>query len=155
MFFEEFGKKSRDFFVNHDLFGHLITFNFDRKGDTHKTLIGGSFSVLVKMMMAVYIYVRVAKLIFRSTPDTTTSDALLKVDLHGDVPMSDLHMTSFYVLNKQLGITPYVDDPELPKYVDIYFEEKIVDWNKPASERVLRRRIKAERCTAEHFGPSE
>jgi hypothetical protein len=146
--FDQFGKKSRDFLVNHDLFGHLITFNFDGKGDKHKTLIGGIFSVLVKMMMAVYIYVRVAKLLFRNDPDIITSDALLKVDLHGDVPMSDLHMTSFYVLNKQLGKTPYVDNPELAKYVDIYFEEKITDWNKPALDRVSRRRIKAERCTA-------
>jgi hypothetical protein len=48
-----------------------------------------------------------------------------------------------------------IGDPELNRYIDFYFEEEDVDWYKPADKiRNKRRRINAEKCTAEHFGPT-
>ena len=34
-----------------DLFGHNISLNFNRRGHTHKTAVGGFFSLIVKMII--------------------------------------------------------------------------------------------------------
>ena len=47
----------------HDLFGHKIELNFNKKGSSHNTLIGGVFSILIKMVMLIYIYLLVKKLV--------------------------------------------------------------------------------------------
>ena len=40
---------------NHDLFGHMININFNRKGSTHKTFIGGLVSIIVKVIILAYV----------------------------------------------------------------------------------------------------
>lgn len=40
---------------NYDMFGHLITMNFNKRGAQHKTQIGGVFSIVIKF--AIYVYV--------------------------------------------------------------------------------------------------
>jgi len=39
---------------SHDLLGHKIQLNFNKKGSTHKTLIGGILSILIKILMVIY-----------------------------------------------------------------------------------------------------
>ena len=39
-----------------DMFGHTIHLNFNKNGDTHKTFIGGLFSILIKVALAFYVY---------------------------------------------------------------------------------------------------
>ena len=53
------------FFTNQDLFGHRIAFNFDKKGDVHKTVLGGLFSVLIKITMTCYVILNLKKLLLR------------------------------------------------------------------------------------------
>ena len=38
-----------------DMFGYLITLNFNRRGQYHKTQIGGLFSVCIKVFIYVYV----------------------------------------------------------------------------------------------------
>ena len=38
-----------------DIFGHSIALNFDRKGDTHKTVIGGICSSLLVLLLLIYV----------------------------------------------------------------------------------------------------
>jgi hypothetical protein len=129
-------KKTTETIQNQDLFGHLIAFNFDNKGSSHKTVIGGVFSIIIKLLMAAYIWLRIKKLIFLEGADTSVSELLLKVDLHGDVALEDMHLNSFYVLTKQLGgSSVFFGDLELERHLDIHFIEYLVDWNKPEKER--------------------
>jgi hypothetical protein len=79
----------------------------------------------------------------------------MKVDLQGEVPLSDLQLTSFYVLNRQVEDQIFMDDPEVARYLDFYFVEETVDWNKPKKDRYTRVNHTAERCRQEHFGDSE
>ena len=65
---------------NQDLFGHYIHLNFNRQGDSHKTLIGGLFSILVKIMMIFYIIINVRKLV--SNDDYKSLTELHTIDLH-------------------------------------------------------------------------
>lgn len=49
-----------------------------------------------------------------------------------------------------------MNEPGLERKVDIYFEEKIVDWYKKANEgRYKYKRHEAVQCTQEHFGTSK
>ena len=40
---------------SYDMFGHLITMNFNKRGNFHKTLVGAFFSIIIKV--GIYIYV--------------------------------------------------------------------------------------------------
>ena len=51
------------FFKGQDLFGHLISFNFNENGDTHNTQIGGIFSILIKLGFSIYIFLNIKKCI--------------------------------------------------------------------------------------------
>ena len=39
----------------YDMFGHLITLNFNLKGNRHKTMVGAVFSLGIKFSIYVYI----------------------------------------------------------------------------------------------------
>ena len=45
----------KGFFRDRDLFGHDIKVNFNRKGDTHNTYIGGLFSIGVRIVYILYM----------------------------------------------------------------------------------------------------
>ena len=38
-----------------DMFGHVINLNFERKGGSHKTIIGGLASIVVLVIYSYYI----------------------------------------------------------------------------------------------------
>ena len=47
---------------NQDMFGHKIQMNFRRQGENKKTLIGGIFSILIKVSMLFYVIYNFRKL---------------------------------------------------------------------------------------------
>ena len=49
-------KKYSNFVKDIDMFGHTIKLNFNKNGDSHKTFIGGLFSMLIKVTLAFYVY---------------------------------------------------------------------------------------------------
>jgi len=44
------------------MFGHQIVLNFNKNGDSHTTFIGGFFSIIVKVVMGIYVYMNFLKL---------------------------------------------------------------------------------------------
>ena len=62
---------------NQDLFGHVINLNFNQKGDSHKTTIGGVASIFVKLIMAIYVFLSFEKLIFKLDDKNSTDYGLL------------------------------------------------------------------------------
>ena len=48
-----------------DMFGHSIKLNYNLKGDSHHTLIGGLFSILVRLCLALYVLMNFKKMILR------------------------------------------------------------------------------------------
>lgn len=80
------------------MFGHPVTLNFDKKGDTHNTWIGGIFSIFVKLFMVFFIALKVKKLVLREGAGTSNATILKKVDLMGDVEWNDLRISTFFVL---------------------------------------------------------
>jgi hypothetical protein len=70
----------------------LITFNLGNKEKTHKTLLGGVISIILKVLIAIYIGMRIKKLAFLEGAETSVNGLLLKVDLHGEVPYESMHL---------------------------------------------------------------
>ena len=50
-------------FIQQDLFGHVITFNFNKQGDSHKTILGAIVSIFIKIIMTVYVIYNVKKML--------------------------------------------------------------------------------------------
>ena len=82
------------------MFGHQIGLTFNKKGSTHNTLIGGITSIVVRVFLAVYIYVIFARMI--NLDDDTISKEKVEVEYEeiGDVKYNETDVVSFYKLIK-------------------------------------------------------
>lgn len=56
-------------FRDYDWFGEEISFNINKEGSTHNTAIGGFVSVVLRVAVAIYIWLCFEKLLFH-TSDT-------------------------------------------------------------------------------------
>ena len=78
---EEFQEKVRksigDFLKDHDMYGHSVTLNFDKKGDTHNTFFGGFFSIWVKIAIFIYVALNVKKLVLSEGDELGSEEFLL------------------------------------------------------------------------------
>jgi hypothetical protein len=50
---------------------------------------------------------------------------------------------------------PIYLDEETSRYMDIHFNDKTINWNKPHDERSTRKRIPARACNGADFGTDE
>ena len=66
------GKKFSTFITNKDLFGHIIQLNFNQKGSSHKTVIGGFLSILICAFMSFIIWINFEKWLFNLDDKNTT-----------------------------------------------------------------------------------
>ena len=41
---------------NHDLFGYRVDLNFNKRGHSHQTMIGGLISILLKVLIILYVW---------------------------------------------------------------------------------------------------
>ena len=100
----------------HDLFGHKIELNFNRKGSSHNTIIGGAMSILIKVIMTTYIFLLVKKLI--NNEDDQISSVTTSVNLQDlKVNMNETKASFvFQVFNAKDEYAP-VDWNEVQKYL--------------------------------------
>ena len=111
------------------MFGHPITLNFDKQGDTHRTFIGGIVSIVVKVLMTIYILMKLGKLVFKDGSNNAVTALMVKLDLLGEVEYFDTNLLLFYVLKKQKTRgTINLDQPDLDRYIDIYMEQEQTNW---------------------------
>ena len=83
------------------MFGHVINLNFDRRGDAHKTLCGGVFSIFFKMFLAGYVYLMLYKLISKGNDTNLGYEGQIQLTELGPVNYRDTRMSFFFVLRKQ------------------------------------------------------
>lgn len=102
-------KKVKSFFTETikdiDLFGHPIELNFNKKGSTHNTFIGGFLSIFIRFGLLVYVTVIFYKMfsygnnIERSSTFTLVMDHdKAEGEAVKDVHYSDLHSSLFIVV---------------------------------------------------------
>ena len=140
-----------------DMFGHTITFNFDRKGETHNTIVGGSFSIIIRFFLTFYVAICFKRLIYHERDTITTTLMLEDLVNSGGVDYMDLNMTIFWVLRKQdLKATAMAKKDDLLEYIDPYFVQESANWYKPANDgRFKSKRVEARPCKVEDFGEDD
>ena len=57
-------KLMRNFVKDRDIFGHKVRFNFNQKAAAHKTIVGGLFSVMFKVLYAWYFSFLIREMVF-------------------------------------------------------------------------------------------
>ena len=72
--------KFRNVVRERDMFGEPILLNFNRKGTTHKTLIGGLISLLVQIGLIIYLYVHIEKLVKHLEDKIMITNNLMDMD---------------------------------------------------------------------------
>ena len=55
----------RKYLASLDEFGHVVQLNFNRNGASHKTPIGGIFSIFINMAVYYYVFTRFKILIMK------------------------------------------------------------------------------------------
>ena len=76
----KFGQGVNSYIMNEDMFGHQIVLNFNKSGDSHKTLIGGIGSLLVSGFMIVYIYIQTKKFLFNEADNNFTEVGVIDIN---------------------------------------------------------------------------
>ena len=56
-----------------DMFGHNFAFNFEKKGETYNTLIGGIMSILVKVLLFAYVIIKFNEMVQEERDNNITS----------------------------------------------------------------------------------
>ena len=124
--------KLQEVIRDQDMFGHVISLNFNKKGETHTTVIGGFFSFLIKIAFTVYCWMCVDKLV--NYGDNNLDTTKLKIDIveFGPVDLSKTNYYSFNAFKKQTvpGGTLKINK-EFYQNLDIFYLERKIDWNKP------------------------
>ena len=85
---------------DHDMFGHQIVLNFNKNGDSHTTFIGGFFSIIVKVVMGVYVYMNLMKLFNLEDAAIETKIHSLHLDAHPEIDYEEAKSTIFWVMRK-------------------------------------------------------
>lgn len=135
------------------MFGHVIALNFNKKGESHNTVIGGIFSVITKIMFTVYCYMQFEKLITYGQNSLVTTILKIDLDKFGPVELKTSNYYSFHVFKKQtvLGGTLKMDK-NFFKNLDIFYQERTIDWYKKPGEQLNKRWYPARECVVDDFG---
>ena len=105
---------------SHDLFGHIIAINFNRKGSTHKTFIGGLISIFIKILMWLYLGSKLYAMFWRT--NDTMSTVNYKLPELETLYYDELGVLVFWVLRKTKGKEEnFFLTKEMEKYLHIEF----------------------------------
>ena len=127
--------------------------NFDKQGDSHKTFIGGFFSVIIKVAIWTYVFYNFKKMLFNESDTNFTQIGLINLEDLGDVQYNQSQLIFFHRLTKQRTGDLDLSDPEMYRYIDIKFVNQFVDWTKPADAgRYTNKYFKARPCEQKDFG---
>ena len=76
-----FGK----YLASHDGFGHVVQLNFNRNGASHKTAIGGVFSIFINLAVYYYVFTRFKILILREGDKIVSRAKEIDLEIYGHV----------------------------------------------------------------------
>ena len=84
-----------------DMFGHVIALNFNKKGESHTTSIGGFMSIWIKIAFSVYCFMQFTKLVDLGDNNLVTTILQLDLQEQGEVNLNSTNYHSFLVIKKQ------------------------------------------------------
>lgn len=146
-------KSVTTFVKDHDMFGHVINLNFDRQGDSHKTLCGGFFSMALKGFLIFYVCLMLNKLFSMGNDTNSTTEGLLHLEEVGTIDYAVMNMMIFHVLRKQdFKATPYLNRLDnITRYFTVNYVQNI---NNYTSQEFVSIKYPVKQCDQADFGTS-
>ena len=83
-----------------DMFGHIINLNFNKNGSEFKTPIGGAFSIVIKIVIWIYVGLKLYNMITLGDNQNTTQYALTNYTDQRHIKYVDMDFTVFYAIKK-------------------------------------------------------
>ena len=97
----------------YDMFGHLITMNFNQRGNRHKTQVGALFSIGIKFCIYLYVALTFKTLLTLGANKNTTILSSEKIEEFGKIHYKSTEHLTFFVLKHQITQQPVMLGDEL------------------------------------------
>ena len=82
------------------MFGHLITMNFNKRGNKHKTEIGAFFSIFIKLFIYLYIGLTFKSLLYMDANKNSTIESTEDIESIGTIYYLESGHRVFYTMMK-------------------------------------------------------
>ena len=135
--------------------------NLDDMSTTHKTAVGGVFTLLIYVFIFCFVVQKTSRIVTNRNPDfyTVTELDTDPLGTEADHDYSEMRAFNLHTLTKQLEGPLWLNRTDLDQYLNIYFYEETADWTewerRHSLQDVISRRVhKAVQCTQDHFGHS-
>lgn len=110
-----------------DLFGHTMTLNFNQKGRTHTTYIGGFCSIFLYAFFIFFISRKSLQLLNREEDKLGIMDVNAKdVNVRMDIVWA--HQVNIYSKTNSREYSVVTDDEDSRKFVDFNYYYRVIDW---------------------------
>ena len=136
-----------------DIFGHQLNLTLDSTGGSHGTLLGAIISAFVSCVIVAILAAKSYRISNNLYPDITSFMQPNHESVDAKYPLHSLGMLNFYALHKQSGLVPFLDTPDLDRFVSLYFVDSAafrLNFTSAHSQT-----HKAVKCTQDHFGTDD
>ena len=99
-------------FKKHDMFGHSIQLNFDRKGDTHKTCIGGFVTSFVHIIVFIYIFLNMKKMLLLEDNKNFTEIGVTNLEEKGIIDYGETNILVYMAIRDQINGQVFINSDE-------------------------------------------
>ena len=82
---------------NRDNYGHEVQFNFDRKGSTVNTPLGGAVSILVNFAIYGFFVLKIMSMINRENNDLYLRESIVTADEIGTHTFNEFNMLFYFI----------------------------------------------------------
>ena len=92
--------KRKDCITEMDMFGHRFDLNFNKRGEEHKTFITGFVSIIIRAMIAGYVFLVFKRMINKEADNNITFVKPLNLDESGSIDYLQSGMKIFHVIQR-------------------------------------------------------
>ena len=87
----------------YDFFGHPVELNFNNKGSTHNTFVGGFTSIWLRLFMFLYVVLTFNKMFTYGNNSESSATFIIDMDPANegsivDIPLKDMRVNLFLVV---------------------------------------------------------
>ena len=82
------------------MFGHRITLNFNKQGDTYNTVLGGIISIFLRLIFIYLLYVKSQDVYHRKNIDISSGTKPTDYDEIGLVNLKEVNFRPFVAIKK-------------------------------------------------------
>jgi len=137
------------------MFGHPVLLSFNKKGNTHNTVIGGCISIFVLVILLAYFGIHFNTLINYGDDKISIKELSVNLIEADEVRYQDMkYINTFALMNGEI-MAPVKYDDDAKKHVTIMFNQQ--QWDYAATPPVFPYRTKMgiRSCTEEDFNRTE